>query len=346
MSRMHSRARAQKGMTLIELMVALVLGLLLIGGFVNIFISSRQAFRTNEALARMQENGRVGSEMLLREIRAAGGNACGTKLVADTVNPNPTASNNWWTEWANGPIQGFDGAQTFAGVAFGAGAGQRVAGTDLIMLLSAVAMEDLYIVDHNATSANFKVNINNHGLNDGDILMVCDNVTAAMFQATNTNQSNGTIVHNTGTGTPGNCSKGLGYPTDCGSTNGNEKTFADGIISKVNGSVWYIGNNGRGSRSLYRSAGIPNPVASEVVEGVQDMQIRYLTVNKSTGALATSWVDATGVSSWAETATNIVTAIELTLTVRSNEAVGVNGQPISRTFVHVIRLRNREAIPS
>lgn len=344
MNRMTTRARGQRGMTLVELMVALVLGLLLIGGFVNIFISSRQAFRTNEALGRMQENGRVGSEILLREIRAAGGNACGTKQIANTLN-SPTS--NWWSDWAAGPVRGYEGTGTHAGVPEGTGVAQRLTGTDVLVLLSATAIEDLYVTDHQPSSAQFKVNRDNHGLFPGDVLMVCDNQTAALFQATNTNQANGTIVHNTGAGTPGNCSKGLGYPTDCGSTNGNSKTFADGIISKVTGSVWYIGNNGRGTQSLYRSSvmsvsGSATTVASEVVEGVDDMQLEFLTINKTSRVPATSWTTPALITDWSEGATDLVAAVKVTLRLRSNEAVSANGTRLERKLIHVIRLRNRE----
>lgn len=68
-----STRRRQGGFSLIELMVALVLGLVLIGGVINIFVTNQQAFRTNENLARLQENARISFELTAREIRQAGG---------------------------------------------------------------------------------------------------------------------------------------------------------------------------------------------------------------------------------------------------------------------------------
>ena len=50
-----SNMRPQAGVSLVELMVALVLGLFLIFGAVTVYQQSRTAFRANEAVARMQE---------------------------------------------------------------------------------------------------------------------------------------------------------------------------------------------------------------------------------------------------------------------------------------------------
>src|SRR3546814_5576753 len=46
--------------------------------------------------------------------------------------------------------------------------------------------------------------------------IICDPDHAAILQITNYQSTNVTVVHNSGNGSgdPGNCSKGLGYPTD------------------------------------------------------------------------------------------------------------------------------------
>ena len=57
------------GFSLIELMVAITLGLLLTGGLIQLFTSTKVTFNSNEALARVQENGRFAMERLKRELR-------------------------------------------------------------------------------------------------------------------------------------------------------------------------------------------------------------------------------------------------------------------------------------
>ena len=67
-----SRKDQQTGFTLVELMIALVVGLILTSGVLQVYLSSKQAYRTNEALARIQEDSRLLSDMLGRNIRMAG----------------------------------------------------------------------------------------------------------------------------------------------------------------------------------------------------------------------------------------------------------------------------------
>ncbi|MQM39532.1 hypothetical protein KBTX_03561 [wastewater metagenome] len=64
--------RRQQGLTLIELMIALVLGLMLSAGAVQLFIANKQSYRLQDALARVQENGRFAVHRLSRDIRMAG----------------------------------------------------------------------------------------------------------------------------------------------------------------------------------------------------------------------------------------------------------------------------------
>ncbi|WP_439887517.1 PilW family protein [Pseudomonas sp. MBLB4123] len=62
----------QAGFSIVELMVALVLGLLLMTGIIQVFLSSRQTYAANEAIGRMQENGRFALEFISRSARNAG----------------------------------------------------------------------------------------------------------------------------------------------------------------------------------------------------------------------------------------------------------------------------------
>ena len=340
MKRTFSR-RGQQGMTIVELMVAMVLGLFVIGGFISVFISSLGAFRSNEGLARIQENGRIGSELMLREIRSAGGTACGTKLVSNVLG-NPASA--WWSDWALGSVRGVEGNQAFSGVTTGTATAQRVVGTDLLVLLNTTAFDGVNITGHNTSSAVIDIDVALPGIEVDDVLMVCDSLTAAMFQVSHLPGS-AKIGHNAGIGTPGNCSKGLGYPPVC-TTNGNQKSFIGGTVAKLDGSFWYVGNNGRGTRSLYRRV-YDAAAPQEVVEGVHDLQIDYLRADTaSANALDITWKTATevGIAGWTDSAAERVVAVRIQLTLMSNETVTTDAQRLERTFVHVVRLRNREVL--
>ncbi len=83
--------RHSRGLTLVELMIAMVLSIVLLGGTIAIFLSSKQAYRTQEDLARIQENLRYGISRFMREVSAAGYMGCSGSVqkanvkVANTV---------------------------------------------------------------------------------------------------------------------------------------------------------------------------------------------------------------------------------------------------------------------
>jgi type IV pilus assembly protein PilW len=69
----------QRGLTLVELLVAATLGLLLIGGILYTYLGSRGAFRSTKSTARVQEAGRFGLDALARDVRQAGFVGCGSR---------------------------------------------------------------------------------------------------------------------------------------------------------------------------------------------------------------------------------------------------------------------------
>lgn len=64
------------GLSLIEMMIALVIGLLLLLGVIQVFSASRTAFQLSEGASRAQENGRFALDFLARDIRMAGHFGC------------------------------------------------------------------------------------------------------------------------------------------------------------------------------------------------------------------------------------------------------------------------------
>lgn len=73
---MSRHRAAARGFSLVELMIAMALGLLVVGAASAVFLSNQRTYQANEGLSRVQESGRVAFELLAREIRAAGGSAC------------------------------------------------------------------------------------------------------------------------------------------------------------------------------------------------------------------------------------------------------------------------------
>ncbi|MEA9554996.1 PilW family protein [Xanthomonas nasturtii] len=68
--------RRSAGLSLIELMIAMVIGLVLLLGIIQIFSASRTAAQLSEGASRVQENGRFALDYLARDIRMAGHFGC------------------------------------------------------------------------------------------------------------------------------------------------------------------------------------------------------------------------------------------------------------------------------
>jgi len=64
--------KAQAGLSIVELLVALVISMLLMTGVVQVFLASKQTYTSNEAASRLQENGRFALEFIAQSARHAG----------------------------------------------------------------------------------------------------------------------------------------------------------------------------------------------------------------------------------------------------------------------------------
>lgn len=81
--RFHHRHR---GVTLVELMVALVLGLIVAGGIVTVFLSTSASNRAQTQLARLQEEGRYAVTRIGDDLKMAGAQYCSSTGGLATVN--------------------------------------------------------------------------------------------------------------------------------------------------------------------------------------------------------------------------------------------------------------------
>lgn len=71
-SYLSNRKAPQCGFTIVEIMLAITLSMILIAGVIQIYLSSKESFRVQNELARLQENQRIAVEFLQRDISKAG----------------------------------------------------------------------------------------------------------------------------------------------------------------------------------------------------------------------------------------------------------------------------------
>lgn len=67
-----SSHRRQRGLSLVEMMVSIALGLLILVAILQLFTASRQTYRYQQNISRMQENARIATEILQRTVRDTG----------------------------------------------------------------------------------------------------------------------------------------------------------------------------------------------------------------------------------------------------------------------------------
>lgn len=83
--RLH--VKRQTGLSLIELMIGMTLGLIVLGAVLYLFAGNRANYRHQESLALVQESGRFALELLARDIRMAGYAGCGNAAYVENLTP-------------------------------------------------------------------------------------------------------------------------------------------------------------------------------------------------------------------------------------------------------------------
>lgn len=73
----ESASHDQSGLSLIELMIGMTLGLLILGAVLYVFAGNRASYRHQESLSVVQENGRFGIDLMAWDLRYAGNAGCG-----------------------------------------------------------------------------------------------------------------------------------------------------------------------------------------------------------------------------------------------------------------------------
>lgn len=84
------------GFTLIELMIAMLIGMFLLFGATSLFISNKRIYKEQDAMGRLQENARFAMQILIGDIRSAGFIGC-----ADDISVINSAYSSDWKTLAN-----------------------------------------------------------------------------------------------------------------------------------------------------------------------------------------------------------------------------------------------------
>lgn len=342
-----------EGFSLIELMVAMVLGLILTLGVLEIYLGSSKTSRLTNALARTQENVRFAADMLGRDIRELG-NGCflpsqsQSQLVTDLrINPPEPVSQGilgWEYSGANNTAPGDAYDLTGATTANLAGPWNGGAGTPVPATLSGPDRELLL-----GSDILYVARSRNNGLN-GAI------VTGAGGAAYNLNAASGIRRDEVVQITAGNCARAVRFYKNNAAAataivaRGNDNNNGAGFpritdlvdnpaaatqaelqnlqISVLRAKAFFVAsdpNDPDDEPALFvQQLQDPNsgPITRELLSGVENMQILYGEGGRNG---ANRYVTANNVNDWDD-----VVSVRLALLMRSDD--GVRDEKKTRSF--------------
>lgn len=304
----------QTGYTLVELMVAIVLGLLLTAAVVQSYMGTRQTYRMNDGISRIQENARFANYFISKDLRDAGHNSCISRIrnkldddadgylssKASVTGWNSTNSNSGNTVTLTGATAaGTNWDNTLPSYLNGL----VIAGSDVLSFKNFEAL-DITIADTNTASSNQIGTVGGHGVETGSILLIGNCWEAELFQHIAAGASTSLAAPNgTGSDVPGN--RNLGSTPWLREYGSEDKIFA------LKQTIYYVGTGASGLPSLFRFTtfkaedqiiadgdDITNS-AQELVEGVESLQLLYGEDTDATlDGVPNRYVSANEVSNW------------------------------------------------
>ncbi|MCB1773874.1 MAG: PilW family protein [Gammaproteobacteria bacterium] len=358
MKMMSSRIYRQAGLTLIELMVSLVLGLVLMAGVIQLFAANKTSYQLTGQISAMQENARYAMSRLERDIRMAGYTGCtGRDQEGVVINIEFTASSQFTPD--NG-VEGWEASNTSYGnysviaddasVSDASSSGWTTAGSTTPVLDSstnALASSDVIRLWH-VDGDGVLVDVSGSTVSAGSTPPYAAADTMMLTDCTNADIAH--VCSLSGNDASLNCA-----------TNGSLSLLnSDGGAHafKLAGWVYYIGKRGGTATnppSLFRREISANGVAGtaqELVEGVEALQLQYgVDTGTVPDGVADAYVNANQVTDW-----NNVVSVRVHLLMQSDsdnvvdgsQTFSFNGATVTASdgrlrypFVATVSLRNR-----
>lgn len=324
--------KGQHGLSLVELLIALALGSVIALGLTTLFVNNASTQATQQALARVQENGRFALHLLTEDIRRAGQFGCGK--FGDLTLANDLDNNNFYTNFSQA-LSGFDATGTTPGanaimldpdLASGDNLAQwapvfpnsanfwnnAVQGSDVLVVRGAIN-SGLAVINNQNNRINVQGNVANNCVNgqvcNDDYAVVADCAKAHVFQVTTTNGA-AVLNHNGGWG------DGTNWLDNFGPT---------ATVSEVQTRAYYVRLNPNQEPALYRqistSAG---NTAEELIDGVENIQLLY-GEDLNNDRVVDRYLTADQITDF-----NNVYAIRISLLMRSIEPAVA---PLQRTYI-------------
>lgn len=299
----------QSGYTLVEIMVAMVITLIVMGGVYNTLTTETVNTEKEQMRIDMQMNARVILDRIARDIRAAGFKGCGGTLAANTLSNNGATDvlQTYTTTGTTATLPILTKMKNAAGIQYlgmpfayvdndSVGTNIYRDGTDVLTLR--YLSEEMSVSTPIMTVPTDQLNLTNKSFSQGDILLVSDCEHYSIFQKTTSNNTYSLKHEATGL----NSTKNLSHAYD---------TTAKVYKLKINTYFCDIDPD-----TLELSV---NATQFDIADNVEDLQFQYLCDTDGDNDLSDeNWADTVATGD-----TSDVGAIRIFILVRSDfEATG------------------------
>jgi type IV pilus assembly protein PilW len=318
--RITARAAArQRGMSLVELMIGVVIGLFMVSVMGAVYLGSKGTFVAQESTARLQENGRFAMDTIANDLRMSGFRGClsetrTTPLVNTLNTPAALLYNFAEPTWGS---RSLGGNWTPALPAPASNLSALPAG-DILVIRRPSGTNWALTAEMTLATSPMTVTATPN-ITKGDLLMVADCAGGAVIQATNNAPgAAGSIEHQAGVVgmTPGVSTQNVG------------RTFAhDALVWRMQTVIYYLANSVRrpGQVSLWSFTSPTYDGAAQIVElvtGVERMAVTY-GVDTNGDFAADRFQSADEIADW----TQVVTARVEMLLSGSDNNTATQAQP-------------------
>ncbi len=268
----------QNGFTIVEILVALGLGLFLSAALINVFTNTQRISNVEMSLSRVQETGRFALETITNDIRMAGHQGCADPN--DAGNITIIATELTGADYAGGELRGFEVGSTgaFTPALIAGDVLESVQDTTNGSAIAARPGSDVIFVQYAGSASgelesdsigtDIEIDANPMGLADDDYAVIANCRSAHLFEVTGVTA-----------GTGGNPDRIAHADSDNTVATFLPAYTAGARVMKFENRTYFVGDTGRDSDTgqdvyaLYVRQ-FDNP-AEELLEGVESLQIMY-----------------------------------------------------------------------
>jgi len=301
--------KRQAGFSMVELMVALTLSLILIGGVLSLVYSSKVTYLENERVAGTQEGGRAAFELLLRDLRGSGFQGC-AQPVAGLVPSNNILTDPTSLLWDLGvPVQGYEGSGGTFSPALDpllSGAAAPPSANSDIIVIRTIRAGVPQLRTSKFINPGDDVTVTKTGTQKvvGNTFVISDCQAETVFAAAVTDAgTTATLTKSVAPAVPSNQSGNL------------LASFASGaLVTPVDTVIYYIAPSDTAGTALWRIVSSNNATPEELIPGVERMELQY-GVDTDGDAIVNEYDDADAVTNWSN-----VVSVRVAILVRSTQA--------------------------